>query len=135
MKPDNNFTFQSGSIQICKKKVVDFMLASFTFQSGSIQMHFAKIPKNLKYTLHSNLVLFKYYHSTSVKQVFEFFTFQSGSIQIEMMIADIITPSVFTFQSGSIQMAKQVTRRKLFSLLYIPIWFYSNFTEKIIFFK
>ena len=56
-----NFTFQSGSIQIGTAIGAVVGGPVFTFQSGSIQILFATPEISLLSTLHSNLVLFKYF--------------------------------------------------------------------------
>ena len=53
------------------------------------------------------------------------FTFQSGSIQIMAHKRRLPRNFDFTFQSGSIQIKRNLLRLQ-HSILYIPIWFYSN---------
>ena len=54
------------------------------------------------------------------------FTFQSGSIQITQLQKKYNELLTFTFQSGSIQINKLDDYTIRYTLLYIPIWFYSN---------
>ena len=63
----------------------------------------------LSYTLHSNLVLFKYYDNT----------------------VNLPYISTFTFQSGSIQISNHSFCNLFYRLLYIPIWFYSNYKSTV----
>ena len=99
------FTFQSGSIQIICLQLSCSVHQIFTFQSGSIQMIAQLLDdEGDKTTLHSNLVLFKYYDNT----------------------VNLPYISTFTFQSGSIQISNHSFCNLFYRLLYIPIWFYSN---------
>ena len=140
------FTFQSGSIQICKpayihkvvklyipiwfysnaRKVKSF-LAKFSLHSNLVLFKCTNVISSLPWlsTLHSNLVLFKFsppsfYHFLKV-----FFTFQSGSIQIRQF---------YTLNSDNLPLHSNLVLFKcsyfarviLCFFLYIPIWFYSN---------
>ena len=121
----DNFTFQSGSIQIIPillnrtylnplhSNLVLFKFnislvhfgnfILFTFQSGSIQINLAPPLMLSGSALHSNLVLFKYeVGKLLVKR--NTFTFQSGSIQMQRWQSSNSYRQDFTFQSGSIQM-------------------------------
>ena len=97
------FTFQSGSIQMFYGYKRRSRYWYFTFQSGSIQICFRKKPIQSFFSLHSNLVLFKWICTTGDVITALGFTFQSGSIQIIMVKLFIININSFTFQSGSIQ--------------------------------
>ena len=55
---------------------------TFTFQSGYIQIPRCMIYTSGTPTLHSNLVIFKYYAISKLFQNSLYFTFQSGYIQI-----------------------------------------------------
>ena len=99
-------------------------------------------------TLHSNLVIFKsksrrsktgcfylyipiwlYSNSTAQKpktHIVKSFTFQSGYIQIDTYIDACFIKVFFTFQSGYIQIGCAMIKSHLFTVLYIPIWLYSN---------
>ena len=77
-----NFTFQSGYIQIKGEMQTGQIYINFTFQSGYIQIitTLGKVVDIM--SLHSNLVIFKLElkkYSISFKYIF---TFQSGYIQI-----------------------------------------------------
>ena len=122
------FTFQSGSIQIKRRKPyiswqthlyipiwfysnpgwksIILISSYFTFQSGSIQIIF----------------------TASFKSPITNFTFQSGSIQIHQTSVRLYTSWSFTFQSGSIQIWTYSSREGYTIELYIPIWFYSNYS-------
>ena len=59
-----SFTFQSGYVQIALTVSLQMRTADFTFQSGYIQILMAHNAQfDLKFTLHSNLVIFKSYPS------------------------------------------------------------------------
>ena len=105
----SNFTFQSGSIQMplaCQSLTFQ---PSFTFQSGSIQIILCDGLLLPKYTLHSNLVLFKWIIDISVSS--ENVTLHSNLVLFKCKIIPIITPE---------------------TILYIPIWFYSNDDSKFV---
>ena len=119
----------------------------FTFQYGSIQILFSSTFLERRKYLHSNMVLFKFavvenfktnvlnftfqYGSIQIMlinqkaDVIFYFTFQYGSIQILHIDWIHIAYYTFTFQYGSIQIIKH-TFTDIISILYIPIWFYSN---------
>ena len=78
----------------------------FTFQSGYIQITTGRLWPHSTQALHSNLVIFKL-----------------------RMLAITRELSTFTFQSGYIQMRNIQRSLKRFRL-YIPIWLYSNFSNK-----
>ena len=102
------------------------MSGVFTFQSGYIQILLFIYQTEHIYTLHSNLVIFKF--STAVAQDLKalHFTFQSGYIQIGGGNNYRGRYVFFTFQSGYIQMGETFTEKFYICHLYIPIWFYSN---------
>ena len=121
-----DFTFQSGSIQISYK--TDYSFTRLPLHSNLVLFKFGyKIICVFFFaTLHSNLVLFKSLSSSRLDNTILSFTFQSGSIQISSFKAPYLLLSIFTFQSGSIQIPHMDITGKSPTVLYIPIWFYSN---------
>ena len=79
-----------------------------------------------KSSLHSNLVLFKYFHHRHFVACFKLYIpiwFYSNATSNSFTFA---LSKPFTFQSGSIQIAPEIKIAPGSKLLYIPIWFYSN---------
>ena len=83
----------------------------FTFQSGDIQI----------------LRAIDFAFSTPI------FTFQSGDIQIPYSSFIFAHIFIFTFQSGDIQICYVSKDGYTFTLIYIPIWWYSNLLSYILF--
>ena len=107
-KPFIFFTFQSGSIQMNTTNLYSISSTSFTFQSGSIQ---------IKTTHHERV-----YTGT--------FTFQSGSIQITTDTE--MNNNVSTLHSNLVLFKCCLSNVSISDkILYIPIWFYSNFIHSI----
>ena len=78
---DEDFTFQSGYIQI--KLSIPIIAIGYTLHSNLVIFKFAKGFKNNELiALHSNLVIFKYACKAGLVVYAERFTFQSGYIQI-----------------------------------------------------
>ena len=98
-----NFTFQSGSIQMYISANQDNIVSTFTFQSGSIQIRWKADTFLKKTTLHSNLVLFKFFYVD----------FPHGS-------AYSLHSNLVLFKCNGSTEPSQIV------ILYIPIWFYSN---------
>ena len=99
-----NFTFQSGSIQITQCQLATWTLTIFTFQSGSIQIFKTDTSFTFISSLHSNLVLFKLVAITMwkihIKNLYIPIWFYSNRSKLNALYAFV----TFTFQSGSIQM-------------------------------
>ena len=117
------FTFQSGDIQIQYKKKRDRVIETFTFQSGDIQMIYMEHLLHLfSMYLHSNLVIFKCKKTNHDEYDSAEFTFQSGDIQISHSLHALPIFGLFTFQSGDIQIDKIVCSVVVGVDIYIPIW-------------
>ena len=122
----NNFTFQSGDIQIEDGRILSLYHSLFTFQSGDIQIYrmldnfsssyllyipiwwysnkkIQQLQKWRKMSLHSNLVIFKFSSLWIWISAISNFTFQSGDIQITFLSCPSNSSCIFTFQSGDIQ--------------------------------
>ena len=97
------FTFQSGYIQIITAPCPLASGLHFTFQSGYIQIFYNLKRTTSGYSLHSNLVIFKYFKKFVNYYILKFFTFQSGYIQMIDVTANVPVIISFTFQSGYIQ--------------------------------
>ena len=103
------FTFQSGDIQIQYKKKRDRVIETFTFQSGDIQMIYMEHLLHLfSMYLHSNLVIFKCKKTNHDEYDSAEFTFQSGDIQICIGNVFYEYTIEFTFQSGDIQIKSKM---------------------------
>ena len=91
---------QSVSLYLCLKNLY---IPIWFYSNETIR----QTQPNYLFSLHSNLVLFKWYTKNNHFK-FVYFTFQSGSIQI---ISSSVLPTYspnFTFQSGSIQIKHQM---------------------------
>ena len=97
------FTFQSGSIQILSDSISSMYCSNFTFQSGSIQIVSGKSIEYGGFTLHSNLVLFKFYPSSPSLTVLISLHSNLVLFKFTCFCPDINFIKYFTFQSGSIQ--------------------------------
>ena len=123
------FTFQSGDIQIDNIKIIVIYISviyiPIWWYSNMVENINAISRQN---NLHSNLVIFKCVYQNGVKKFEKSFTFQSGDIQMYILCVVLSTSwALFTFQSGDIQI-DFINKTLLFCLLiYIPIWWYSNF--------
>ena len=103
------FTFQSGSIQIFLHLPLLYSIFTFTFQSGSIQMELHFYIKYPCQSLHSNLVLFKFFSRSAGREVLYLY----------------IPIWFYSNDNGVIVFDKPYN-------LYIPIWFYSNWVKALI---
>ena len=105
------FTFQSGYIQIntslnCNINIISLYIPIWLYSNlYDLLVGFFPLP-----SLHSNLVIFKWYGRLVLVRGLYYFTFQSGYIQIIKLYVSRTRICYFTFQSGYIQISPSYRR-------------------------
>ena len=98
------FTFQSGYIQILSCYPLGLSLSTLHSNLVIFKWYTLRLDVWETYTLHSNLVIFKFKGGARFNIAVDNFTFQSGYIQIKIDCSVGFCGLTFTFQSGYIQM-------------------------------
>ena len=128
----NTFTFQYGDIQIqCKVEHIqlkEIYIPIWWYSNGKTFFNQIEIEKNL----HSNLVIFKFVSLCYL--TFYLVNLHSNLVIFKFRLHDIpyLAKSEFTFQSGDIQIYWRCLKQTFCLLIYIPIWWYSNFSTNFI---